>query len=389
MLQQLSEQVRESLRRAAEAKSQADVVDDAGLKNSYSDLEDRWLFLARSYMFTESLQDFVDQQQHSKEIRQIDPRLPIVGQLFDLLPVAIYVCDASGLIIYYNRHAATLWGRSPSLNDPTDRFCGSYRMYHLDGGLIEHPECPMAEVLRIGDPVQNREIVVEAGDGARAVVLVNINPFKDRSGKILGAVNCFQDITERKRNERQIAALAGEAEHRARNIFATVQATVHLSQSDTLDGLKDTIQARIGALSKVHALFVQSRWEGADLSSIAKQELAPYLREGELRARIDGPRVLLAPGAAQTVALILHELSTNAAKHGALSVPKGLVNVQWSPEEDGGFILDWIESGGPSPNPISKGFGASILDQMVRVLNGEIRLDWRPEGLACRIVLQL
>lgn len=108
MLQQLSEQVRESLRRAAEAKAQADAVADPALKESYSDLEDRWLFLTRSYMFTESLQDFVDQQQHSKEIRQIDPRLPIVGQLFDLLPVAVYVCDASGLIIYYNRHAAGL-----------------------------------------------------------------------------------------------------------------------------------------------------------------------------------------------------------------------------------------------------------------------------------------
>ena len=161
----------------------------------------------------------------------------MVGQLFDLLPVAIYVCDSSGLIIYYNSHAAELWGRSPSLNDPTDRFCGSYRMYHLDGGLIEHPDCPMAEVLRNGDAVQNREIVVERADGSRGVALVNINPFKDLSGNILGAVNCFQDVTERKRSERQIITLAGEAEHRTKNVLATVRAIVHLSQSKTMDGL--------------------------------------------------------------------------------------------------------------------------------------------------------
>jgi two-component sensor histidine kinase len=313
----------------------------------------------------------------------------MVGQLFDLLPVAIYICDSSGLIIYYNSHAAELWGRSPSLNDPTDRFCGSYRMYHLDGGPIEHPDCPMAEVLRSGDSVQNREIVVERADGSRGVVLVNIAPFKDGSGNILGAVNCFQDVTERKRSERQIATLAGEAEHRAKNIIAIVQATVHLSQSDTVYGLKDTIEARIGALAKVHALFVRSRWAGAELSSIAEQELAPYLQEGELRVRIDGPDFLLAPNTAQAVAMILHELSTNAAKYGSLSVPEGQVEVTWSRAAEQ-LILHWIESGGPAANkPTREGFGTSIIDGMIRQLKGEIHRDWRAQGLACQIVLQL
>jgi PAS domain S-box-containing protein len=204
VLQQLSEQVRECHLRAADAKGQADATMDPAMKRSYLDLADRWLFLARSHMFTESLQDFVDHTPQRTERESVDPKLPIVGQLFDLLPVAIYACDPSGLIICYNSQAAKLWGRSPSLNDPTDRFCGSYHMYHLDGGLIKHPDCPMAEVLRSGDSVQNQEIVVERADGSRAVVLVNINAFKDSSGNILGAVNCFQDITERKQSERQI-----------------------------------------------------------------------------------------------------------------------------------------------------------------------------------------
>jgi PAS domain S-box-containing protein len=371
MLQQLSEQVRESLRRAADAKAKADAIADPGLKGSYSDLEDRWQFLARSYMFTESLQDFTDQGAASKERPPIDPTQPIVGQLFDLLPVAIYVCDASGLIIYYNSQAAKLWGRSPSLNDPSDRFCGSYRMYHLDGGRIEHPVCPMAEALRSGDSVQNREIVVEGADGARAVVRVNINPIKDRSGNTLGAVNCFQDVTDRKRSERQIAILAGEAEHRTKNILSTVQATVHLSQSDTMDGLKDTIEARIGALA-------------------TKQELAPYLQGGEVRARIDGPRLFLPPNAAQAVAVILHELSTNAAKYGALSLPDGQVEVRWSRAAGEGLVLDWIESGGPVANkPTRESFGTSIIDRMIGQLKGEIHRDWRAKGLVCQIVLQL
>ncbi|MGH6672795.1 MAG: PAS domain-containing protein [Xanthobacteraceae bacterium] len=223
MLQQLSEHVRECHQCAADAKAQADATTDPALQRSYLDLERRWLFLARSRMFAESLQVFLDQQPQMEDRTPVDPKVPMVGQLFDLLPVAVYVCDPSGLIIYYNNHAARLWDRSPGLNDPTDRFCGSYRMYHLDGGPIDHTDCPMAEVLKTGISVQNREIVVERADGSRAVVLVNINPFKDRSGAVLGAVNCFQDVTERKRTERQISALAGEAEHRAKNILAAVQ----------------------------------------------------------------------------------------------------------------------------------------------------------------------
>ena len=390
VLEQLTEQVRECHRHAADAKARADATPDPALKRSYSDLEDHWLFLARSYMFGESLQDFIAQRTQTKERAPIDPKLPMVGQLFDLLPVAIYVCDPSGLIIYYNSHAAELWGRSPSLNDPTDRFCGSYRMYHLDGDPIEHPDCPMADVLRNGDSVQNREIVVERTDGSRGVVLVNIAPLKDLSGNILGAVNCFQDVTERKRSERQIATLAGEAEHRAKNILATVQATVHLSQSDTMHGLKNAIEARIRALARVHALFMQSRWAGAELSNIAKQEFAPYLREGELRVRIGGPDLLLAPNMAQAAAVILHELSTNAAKYGSLSAPEGQVEMTWSRAVGGRLILHWIESGGPPTNtPTRKGFGTSIIDEMIRQLKGEIHRDWRAEGLACQIVLQL
>lgn len=390
MLQQLSEQLREYHRRAAEAKAQANATADPALKKSYADLEDRWLFLARSFMFTESLHDFIDGRKEKKESASVDPKQPMVGQLFDLLPLAIYVCDPSGLIIYYNGHAAELWGRSPSLNDPTDRFCGSYRMYHLDGGPMDHPDCPMAEVLRSGDPVHNREIVVERGDGSRGVVLVNIKPFKDGGGNVLGAVNCFQDVTERKRSERQIATLAGEAEHRAKNILATVQATVNLSHSDTAAGLKRAIEGRLRALANVHSLFVRSRWDGAELSSIVTQELAPYLGKSDECARIGGPVVLLETQPAQAIAIGLHELSTNAAKYGSLSAPEGKVEVKWSRGEGGRLVLDWIESEGPLVTPPTHaGFGTSVIDRMIGELKGEIHRDWRIQGFSCQIILQL
>ena len=103
---------------------------------------------------------------------------------------------------------------------------------------------------------------------------------KDAREEIIGAVASFVDITERKRNEEQIAILAREAEHRAKNVLATVQATVHLTQSDTPDGLKQAIEGRIQALANVHRLFVQSRWTGAELHSLVTQELSPYCQDG-------------------------------------------------------------------------------------------------------------
>jgi two-component sensor histidine kinase len=182
--------------------------------------------------------------------------------------------------------------------------------------------------------------------------------------------------------------LAREAEHRTKNILATVQATVNLSHSDTADGVKRAIEGRIQALANVHSLFVESRWRGAELSGIVTQELAPYLGKGEARAQIDGPHVLLATNTAQTIAMTLHELATNAAKYGSLSVPEGRLCVKWSRAADGQLTLNWIESGGPPTiKPTRKGFGMSVIKRMIRE-EGAIRLDWRAEGLACEIVLQ-
>jgi two-component sensor histidine kinase len=173
-------------------------------------------------------------------------------------------------------------------------------------------------------------------------------------------------------------------------MLAIVQATVNLSQSDTPEGLKHAINGRIQALATVHSLFVESRWIGAELFSIVSQELAPYLREGATRVRVDGPRVLLPPDVAQAVAMITHELATNAAKYGSLSVPTGQVEVTWSLAVNGQLALHWTESGGPPiKKPEHKGFGTSVMEGMIRgQSNGEMHLDWRAEGLACKIVLQ-
>src|SRR5262249_28088313 len=115
--------------------------------------------------------------------------------------------------------------------------------------------------------------------GSPVVVSLTISPVKNAEGKVVGASKIARDITEQKRSQQQIATLAREAEHRSKNLLATGQATVKLSQSDTSEGLKRAIEGRIQALANVHSLFVDTRWIGAELSTIATRELAPYSSE--------------------------------------------------------------------------------------------------------------
>jgi two-component sensor histidine kinase len=220
-------------------------------------------------------------------------------------------------------------------------------------------------------------------------ISLTVSPIRNDQGKIIGASKIAHDISERKRSEAQVAILAREAEHRCKNILATVQATVRLSKSDTPEGLKQAIEGRIQALANVHTLFVQSRWKGAELHSLVTQELSPYRKDGETRVRSDGPNVLLEPQMAQTIAVTLHELATNAAKYGALSAAKGHVQVGWSLALDGRIVLRWTEIGGPPVKPPRRrGFGTRVMEGMIRgQLKGEMRFDWRAEGLACEIVL--
>ena len=233
-----------------------------------------------------------------------------------------------------------------------------------------------------GERVEHYETVRQRKDGSQINISLTVSPLKDAQGRVVGASKIARDISERARAEAQINMLAREAEHRAKNLLSTVQATVHLSQSDTPEGLKRAIEGRIQALSNVHRLFVESRWAGAEIESLIKDELAPYSGDKELRVRIEGPKHLLEPVAAQAMAVTLHELATNAAKYGALSVSDGQVYITWSHQPDGRLVLRWTETGGPPVTPPTRqGFGTRVLENMIqRQLNGEITAcEWRAE----------
>ena len=151
--------------------------------------------------------------------------------------------------------------------------------------------------IRRGEHIDHFETVRQRKDGGLIAVSLTISPVKSANGEIVGASKIARDISAQKRSQEQIATLAREAEHRSKNLLANVVATVNLSKSNTVEGLKQAIEGRIQALANVHSLFVQTRWTGAELSTIARQELAPY-EKGEARAQVHGPQVLLEPNAA-------------------------------------------------------------------------------------------
>jgi PAS domain S-box-containing protein len=159
-------------------------------------------------------------------LRDEEQAFELPARLFEQLPFAVYVCDRDGLVLRYNRRAAELWGRSPKLRDPDERFCGSYRMFRPDGSLLPHHQCPMADVLRTGVSVREQEVHIERPDGFRGVALVDIEAVKDSGGNIVGAVNCFQVITERKRSEETALRLA-----------AIIESSYDAIVSNDLDGI--------------------------------------------------------------------------------------------------------------------------------------------------------
>jgi PAS domain S-box-containing protein len=146
-----------------------------------------------------------DTPKKTDELRRIIYEKERYRVLFEMGPVAVYSCDTTGVIDNFNTRAAELWGRTPEPGDTDERFCGSHRLFLPDGTHLPHHECPMAQVLR-GEliEVRDQEVLIERPDGSRLTVLVNIGPLRSAEGKLTGAINCFYDITDRKRLEESL-----------------------------------------------------------------------------------------------------------------------------------------------------------------------------------------
>jgi len=165
-----------------------------------------------------------------------------------------------------------------------------------------------------------------------------------------------------------------------------VQSILRLTREPSVEHYIKAVEGRIRSLSQAHTLLAQSRWQGADLRKLVSEEIAAYRMGASHVVTERGPDVLLDAPTAQTIALALHELATNAAKHGALSTAGGRVEIAW--ELAGGELaLNWVETGGPRPKlPTTRGFGLNVIHASIEgQLGGRVELDWTDQGLLCRL----
>jgi PAS domain S-box-containing protein len=432
-------------------------------------------------------------------------------RLANLLPVAVYTCDAKGIINYYNPQAAELWGRAPHPGDPDERFCGSALLL-VDGEPLPHDRCPMAVALRNGSSFRQEVVDIRRPDGSQVTVRVNVDPIKDEAGRIVGAINVFhdvtklrraeeaaarlaaivqssddaiiskdlngiitswnegaqriygyteteaigrpitmlipldrqheeteilarikrgervepfettrqrkdrsfidisvtvspirdlkgrtigaskiaRDITERKQAEKTQLLLVEELNHRVKNTLASVQAIAQRTLRRTRDPEEfvTSFSGRIQSLARVHSILSANTWRSADLRELAHDQIMQGAAD-ETRIAVVGPRLQLTPQLALHLALMLHELSTNAVKYGALSTAEGRVTVGWT-VEDRTLRLRWEERGGPPARvPTKRGFGTTLIEQSAKGEGGSAHMLVESDGIAWDITLPL
>eukprot|EP01037_Dinobryon_pediforme_P001871 gene1871-1902_t len=222
---------------------------------------------------------------------------------------------------------------------------------------------------------------------------LNVHPLRDAEGEIVGLIGGSVEITQRKEQEARIRLLMREVTHRSKNLLSVIQAIMRqtATHSSSIEDFQKRFADRLHSLAGSHDLLVQENWNGAALRELIRSQLGHYSDLVGSQIRLSGPAVQLRPDAAQHIGMALHELATNAAKYGALSVPSGRVDIRWTVPETSEPAalchLSWVESNGPEVVPPSRrGFGRVVIERTVaRALDGEVEMEYPPGGVRWRL----
>lgn len=299
--------------------------------------------------------------------------------LLEATPDLVAITRASGEPIYLNGAARRVLGL------PAAGELGSSRPLWPDARLAREAACVALE-----RGSWSGEGVIAAADGTEVPVSQVVLRQRDADGSVYLST-IARDISEHKAAAARQRLLLAELSHRVKNTLATVQviAARSLAGERTLEEAREALTTRLRAMAKTHDLLTARHWRGAGLRAVLEAELKPY---GQ-RALLRGEEVELSPKAAHSFAMVLHELVTNAAKHGALSGPEGWLEVAWtlSPRlpDDGELRLLWHEHDGPPVRPpTTRGFGRTLIEQGLRhELGGRVALEFRPGGLVCELAV--
>ena len=343
--------------------------------------------------FVEFMIDMTERQRAESALRESEQHFRLYVQ--NVQEYALFQTDPEGRVTSWNPGAERVFGYT------------SAEMLGQDVSRLLTPEDRAAEVFKreIGrvqasnQAEENARYLVRK-DGSRFWAQWVTEPVHDEAGQLRGVAKVLRDETERKRaGERQLL-LMGELNHRVKNTLATVQAmaTQTLRGTTSPEEFVSRFKGRIQALSRSHNLLTRVRWEAADVADILREQLT-FDGDAE-RISLNGPPAPLPASTSLALALVLHELGTNARKYGALSVPQGSLEVTWgiammgssakraSNDGEPQLKMEWIERGGPSVRPPEKaGFGTTLIAHSLRGVGGETTLHFDPDGLRCDIQL--
>lgn len=311
--------------------------------------------------------------------------------------VAIFLMDDRQHCVYMNRAAELLTGYS--LEEVLARDCPLHDVVHHtypDGRPFPLEECAIDRAFPENNQERGEEVFVHK-DGHFYPVGFTASPIRDDAAQIIGTIIEVRDITEEKAAAERQRLLTNELNHRVKNTLATVQSIAAQTFRNVADQqARSVFEARVAALSSAHNVLTDANWESAGLTEVVARALAPHAADENdaTRFRIAGPDTRLHPKVALTLAMALHELMTNAAKYGALSVPGGRVSVTWTLSRDEGrdrLALTWAETGGPEVvPPTRKGFGSRLIERQLPLeFDGSAAIDFAPGGVVCRLDIPL
>lgn len=307
------------------------------------------------------------------------------ARLLDAVGEAVIATDQEGKVTFWNRAAEQMygWSSAETLGVPIIEITPTVDSKAESDAILAR--------LQQGHGWSG-ELRLRRRDGTVFPALVTDTPIDNEAGEPIGVVGVSRDVSERRRAEEHRQLLMHELNHRVKNTLAIVQslAAQTLRGDRSFGDAREDFDARLMALAGAHGLMTESEWRSVGVDDLIRRTVRPFTDGKDERFEVDGPEISLQPKTAVAFALAIHELCTNAAKYGALSVPAGRVVIRWwlARDPDGPRLrLLWRETGGPRVEaPSRRGFGSRLLERgLAAELQGRVKLDFKPEGLTCKM----
>jgi PAS domain S-box-containing protein len=296
---------------------------------------------------------------------------------------AILSKNLNGVITSWNGGARRLFGYTAeeAVGKPVAMLIPADR-------LDEEPE--ILSRIRRGERIDHYETQRMRKDGSFVDISLTVSPLKDAAGRVIGASKIARDITDQKQTQERLSLLVEEMKHRIKNTLSIVQAIATQTLRDTSLVERDAFISRLHSLSHAHDILTEENWQRASLEDIVALTLEPFRAKNRDRISMNGPEVWLDANKSTLLAMVVHELATNAFKYGALCGHAGHVNISWAlpPDNPDVALFKWQESDGAIVVPPSrKGFGSRLIESVLKPHFGEPDLLFLPEGVICRLAI--